>query len=96
MDEALYVHSGTNRATWIENMGNDSNVRLQADGAIYDLAASRVTSQDEFNRFSSASELDFPVLDSILTNSRSSERIGEIRFISVPIRARPGIKPMPA
>ena len=56
MYEALYVHSGTNRATWIENMGNDSNVRLQADGAIYDLAASRVTSQDEFNRFSSASE----------------------------------------
>ena len=56
MNEALYVHSGTNRATWIENMENDSNVRLQADGAIYDLAASRVTSQDEFNRFSSAYE----------------------------------------
>jgi len=54
--ETLYVHSGTNRATWIENMENDPSVRLQADGSIYDLAANRVTSQAEFDHFSEVYE----------------------------------------
>lgn len=50
--EALYVHSGANRAAWIENMEADPRVRLQANGTIYELNASRVESQQEFDRYS--------------------------------------------
>lgn len=56
MDGALYVHSGTNRATWIENMESDPKVRLQVDDSIYALSATRVTDQGEFDRFSALYE----------------------------------------
>ncbi|MBC8341935.1 MAG: nitroreductase family deazaflavin-dependent oxidoreductase [Proteobacteria bacterium] len=56
MGNALYVHAGANRATWIENMDADPNVRLQAGDTIYELAASRVTSQEEFDRYSAPYE----------------------------------------
>ena len=56
MGNALYVHAGANRATWIENMDTDPNVRLQAGDTIYQLAATRVTSQDEFDRYSAPYE----------------------------------------
>ncbi len=52
----LYVHAGANRSTWVENMEADANVRLQVEGAIYELEASRVKGQDEFDRFSDAYE----------------------------------------
>ena len=55
-DDALYVHAGANRATWVENMEAEPKVRLQANESIYELAATRVASQDEFDRFSAAYE----------------------------------------
>ncbi len=54
LDDALYVHAGANRATWIEHMERDPNVRLQAEAALYELSAARVTEQAEFDRFSDA------------------------------------------
>jgi len=54
LDENLYVHAGASRSTWVENMEVDPNVRLRVDDSIYELAASRVVSQNEFDRFSEA------------------------------------------
>jgi hypothetical protein len=52
----VYVHAGANRATWVENMEADPNVRIRIDDSIYELAATRVTGQEEFDRFSDAYE----------------------------------------
>jgi hypothetical protein len=52
----LYVHAGANRSTWVENMEADPNVRLRVNDSIYELEASRVEGQDEFDRFSDAYE----------------------------------------
>ena len=54
VDQNLYVHSGTTRTTWIENMEADARVRLKANDSIYELVASRVETQDEFDRFIAA------------------------------------------
>jgi hypothetical protein len=54
--ENLYVHAGTNRSTWVENLEADPNVRLRVNGSIYELVASRVDDQTEFDRFSDAYE----------------------------------------
>ena len=56
LDEHLYVHAGANRSTWVENLEADPNVRLRVNGSIYELAAVRVESQQEFDRFSAAYE----------------------------------------
>ena len=56
MDEHLYVHAGANRSEWVENMEKDPNVRIRVDGSIYELTASRVGAQEEFDRFSDAYE----------------------------------------
>lgn len=56
LGEHLYVHAGTNRSTWVENMEADPNVRLAANGAIYELAGAWVEGQEEFDRFSDAYE----------------------------------------
>ena len=52
----LYVHAGANRSAWVEHIEADPNVRLRVGEAIYELAAARVESQDEFDRFSDAYE----------------------------------------
>ena len=54
MGENLYVHAGANRSTWVENIETDANVRLRVNDSIYELAASRVDDQAEFDRFSDA------------------------------------------
>ncbi len=59
LEENLYVHAGANRATWVENMEADPNVRVGVNDAIYDLAAARVTDQAEFDRFSDAYEVKY-------------------------------------
>ncbi len=56
VDELLYVHAGANRATWVEYMESDPNVRLQVEESIYELASARVGTQEEFDRFSDAYE----------------------------------------
>ena len=52
----LYIHAGANRATWVEHMEADPRVRLRVDEAIYELAATRVEAQEEFDRFSDGYE----------------------------------------
>ena len=52
----LYVHAGTNRAQWVENMEADARVRMRIGETIYALNAARVAAQKEFNRFSDAYE----------------------------------------
>ena len=52
----LYVHAGTHRSTWVGHLEDDPNARLRVDGSIYELAASRVESQEEFDRFADAYE----------------------------------------
>lgn len=54
MGPIVYVHAGANRATWVENMETDPNVRLRVEDSIYELAATRVNGQDEFDRFADA------------------------------------------
>jgi hypothetical protein len=54
--ENLYAHAGTNRSAWVENMEADPNVRLRVNDSIYELAASRVDGQKEFDLFSDAYE----------------------------------------
>lgn len=54
LDENLYVHAGAHRATWVENLERDPNVRLRVEDSIYELVAARVAGQEEFDRFSDA------------------------------------------
>ena len=56
MGPVLYVHAGANRTSWVEHMEAHSDVRVRIEDKLYDLRASRVESQDEFNRFSDAYE----------------------------------------
>ena len=55
----LYVHAGANRGAWVENIEADPNVRLRVNDSIYDLAASRVDDQKEFDSFSDAYETKY-------------------------------------
>jgi hypothetical protein len=59
LGEHLYVHAGTNRSTWVENMEADPRVRLRTGGKIYELAAARVADAAEFARFVEAYELKY-------------------------------------
>jgi hypothetical protein len=56
LGDVLYVHAGANRARWVENIEADPNVRLRVNDSIYELSASRVSAQEEFDRFSDAYE----------------------------------------
>jgi hypothetical protein len=56
LDPDLYVHAGASRSTWVEHIETDPNVRLRVSDSIYELVASRVDGQDEFDRFSDAYE----------------------------------------
>lgn len=56
LSDHLYVHAGDNRSAWVENLEADPNVRLCVGESIYELAASRVEGQEEFDRFSDAYE----------------------------------------
>ena len=54
--ENLYVHAGANRSTWVENLEADPHVRLRVNESIYELEATRVEAQAEFDLFSDAYE----------------------------------------
>jgi hypothetical protein len=56
LDENLYVHAGANRSAWVENIEADPEVRVRVGDSIYELAATRVDGQEEFDRFSAAYE----------------------------------------
>ncbi len=59
LGENLYVHAGASRATWVENMEANPDVRLQVDESIYELASTRVETQEEFDRFSDAYDVKY-------------------------------------
>jgi hypothetical protein len=52
----LYVHAGANRSTWVEQLEADPLARVRIDGTLYEVRASRVESQEEFDRFCDAYE----------------------------------------
>lgn len=54
MGPSIYVHAGANRSTWVEHLEADPNVRLRVNDSIYELVATRVDAQEEFDRFSAA------------------------------------------
>jgi hypothetical protein len=51
MGPNLYVHAGANRATWVEHIEQNANVRLLIDESLYELSAVRVESEEEFATF---------------------------------------------
>ena len=51
MGPNLYVHAGANRATWVEHIEQNANVRLLIDDSLYELLAVRVESAEEFAAF---------------------------------------------
>jgi hypothetical protein len=59
LGDSLYVHAGANRATWVEHMEEDPNVRLRVGQSIFELVASRVETQEELDRFSDAYEVKY-------------------------------------
>jgi hypothetical protein len=59
LGDALYVHAGANRSTWVENLEADPSVRVRIDGTIYLLSAARVESQAEFDAFANAYEAKY-------------------------------------
>ena len=50
------AEAGQERRGKVENLEKDPNVRIRVDGSIYELTASRVGAQEEFDRFSDAYE----------------------------------------
>ena len=56
LESGLYVHAGANRSTWVENLEAVPKARLRVGDLIYELEASRVETQVEFDRFSDAYE----------------------------------------
>tara|TARA_R110002111_G_scaffold214831_1_gene277675 strand:+ start:105 stop:548 length:444 start_codon:yes stop_codon:yes gene_type:complete len=56
VDAAIYVHAGANRATWVEHIEADPDVRVQIGEQIFSLRATRVRDAEEFARFSDAYE----------------------------------------
>ena len=56
MGAKLYVHAGANRATWVEHIEVNPNVRLLVESSLYSLRAERVVDPEEFRAFSDAYE----------------------------------------
>jgi hypothetical protein len=54
MGQYLYIHAGTNRSRWVENLEANAEVRVRIEDKLYNLRASRVEGQEEFSRFSDA------------------------------------------
>lgn len=59
LDDRLYVHAGASRSTWVEHLEADPRARLKVNDAIYELVASRVETQERFDRFSDAYEAKY-------------------------------------
>ena len=55
----LHVFAGDNRANWVEDIEQNSNVRLRSGDDIFELAASRVNDPKIFAAFSDAWETKY-------------------------------------
>ncbi len=71
MESALYVHAGDNHTQWVENIEQNPEVRLQIGDSIFELRATRVTGNEEFQRFSDVYETKYG-------NRPRNENIAEI------------------
>jgi len=59
MGPGLYVHAGANRATWVEHIEQDPNVRVLIGASLYELRAVRVESAEEFAAFAEVYEVKY-------------------------------------
>lgn len=59
MGDALYAHAGAKRTTWVENIEADPAVRVRIEDKIYELSATRVEDQKEFDAFANAYETKY-------------------------------------
>ncbi len=59
MGPSLYLHAGANRATWVEHLDANPNIRVRIEGRLYELASSRVTEEAEFATFADAYEVKY-------------------------------------
>ena len=50
MNNTPYIHAGANRATWVEHLEANPNLKLGYEGALYELKAVQVTDELEFNQ----------------------------------------------
>lgn len=55
----LYVFAGGTKATWVEHIEVDPNVRMKIGDSIYELKAERVSDADEFERFAQSWEAKY-------------------------------------
>jgi len=58
---SMYLHAGGNRTTWVEHLEADPNLRIRVEDKLYELAAVRVESEEEFARFADAYETKYGV-----------------------------------
>ena len=56
-----YLHAGANRANWVVHLESDPSIRMRVDEDIYSLRATRVTTQEEFDRFADAYDEKYSV-----------------------------------
>ena len=59
IDGDLHVFAGDNYANWVENIDADPRVRLQSEGEVFELIATRVTRAAHFERFALAWEAKY-------------------------------------
>lgn len=57
--EKLYVHAGANRSAWVENMQSNPAVRVKIGDKIFELRATRVEEQQEFDHFADGYEAKY-------------------------------------
>jgi hypothetical protein len=55
----LLIFAGDNRTNWVENIEQNADVRLRADGLIYELRATRITNATTFETFAKAWEAKY-------------------------------------
>tara|TARA_A100001388_G_scaffold69749_1_gene49391 strand:- start:4734 stop:5273 length:540 start_codon:yes stop_codon:yes gene_type:complete len=56
IDGNLHVFAGDNYATWVEHIESNDAVRLQSEGAVFELRAERIRAPQHFERFAEAWE----------------------------------------
>ena len=59
VSEDLHVSAGDNRASWVEDIEQNSSVRLRAGTSIYELKAVRVVDRQEYELFAQAWEAKY-------------------------------------
>jgi hypothetical protein len=55
----LHIFAGDNRTNWVENIEQNADVRLRAEGHIYELRATRITDAATFELFAQAWETKY-------------------------------------